>query len=183
MQLSDGDLFARPWQDGDADALYRTVIASRAELSHWLAWCSPAYARDDAAAWVAYSQRAWRQRSAFPFGVFDAVGNLLGGVGINSLDAENRRGALGYWIATAQAGRGLARRAAALAVDFAFAELGLQRIEILVRPDNAASHRVAQALGARCEGEARARLQFHGRALNMVVYALLPEDRLAAATA
>lgn len=180
MQLRDGDLIARPWQDSDADALYRTVDASRAELSLWLAWCSPAYARDDAAAWVAYSQRSWQQRSAFPFGVFDADGTLLGSVGINSLDRENRRGALGYWIATAQAGRGLARRAAALAVDFAFGELGLQRIEILVRPDNAASHKVAQALGARGEGEARARVQFHGRALNMIVYGLLPEDRPAA---
>lgn len=181
MQLRDGDLIARPWQDGDADALYRAVDASRAELSHWLAWCSPAYARDDAAAWIAYSQHAWQQRSAFPFGVFDAAGNLLGSVGINSLDAENRRGALGYWMATAQAGRGFARRAAVLAVEFAFAELGLQRIEILVQPDNAASHKVAQALGACCEGEARARLQFRGCALNMVVYGLLPEDRTAPA--
>ncbi|HVH34961.1 MAG TPA: GNAT family protein [Tahibacter sp.] len=180
MQLRDGDLIARPWQDGDADALYRAVDASRAELSQWLAWCSPSYAREDSAAWIAYSQRSWQQHSAFPFGVFGADGELLGSVGINSLDRENRRGALGYWIATAQTGRGLARRAAALAVDFAFAELGLQRIEILVRPDNTASHKVAQALGARCEGEARARLQFHGRALNMIVYGLLPEDRAAA---
>ncbi|WP_257385817.1 GNAT family N-acetyltransferase [Tahibacter caeni] len=177
MQLRDGDLIARPWQDGDADALYRAVDSSRAELSRWLAWCTPAYGHAEAVAWIAWSTQAWQQRGAFPFGVFDAGGDIVGSVGINSIDWENRRGALGYWIATAKTGRGHARRAAALAVDFAFGELGLQRIEILVQPGNAASHRVASALGARCEGEARNRVQFHGRAVTMAVYGLLPEDR------
>jgi ribosomal-protein-serine acetyltransferase len=177
MQEIVEDLTVRPWQTGDAEGLYRAVDASRAELTRWLPWCSDAYAAADAAAWVDFSQRSWDARSLFPLGVFDAYsGEVLGGTGINHLDLPNRRGALGYWVSSAHAGRGIARRAAAVAAAFGFRELGLCRIEIIVLPGNHASHRVARALGAIHECDARHRVQHHGRSETAAVYSLLPED-------
>jgi len=41
-------------------------------------------------------------------------------------------------------------------------------------PDNRASRRVAEALGARFEGIARNRLVVHGRPTDAAVYALVP---------
>lgn len=179
MQWNLGDLIVRPWRAEDADSLYRAVDASRSELARWLPWCSDAYAPADAVAWVEFSLRSWRERSLFPLGVFDACsGEVRGGTGINHLDLPNRRGALGYWVASAHAGRGVARRAAAVAAGFGFAELGLCRIEIIVLLDNQASHRVAGALGARHECDARHRVQHQGHAATASVYSLLPDDLL-----
>ena len=101
-------------------------------------------------------------------------GDVVGGTGINHLDLPNRRGALGYWVSSAHTGRGVARRAAAVAAEFGFRELALCRIEIIVLLDNHASHRVAVALGALRECDARHRVQHHGEAATASVYALLP---------
>lgn len=177
MQKATGSLIVRPWQAADAESLYRAVDASRSELTHWLPWCSNAYARADAEAWVDSSLRSWHERIQFPFGVFDAhSGDVVGGTGINHLDLPNRRGALGYWVSSAHTRRGIARRAAAVAAEFGFRELALCRIEIIVLLDNHASHRVAVALGALRECDARHRVQHHGAAVTASVYALLPGE-------
>jgi len=177
MQKTIDGLIIRPWQTADAENLYRAVDASRSELTRWLPWCSDAYAPADASAWVEFSLRSWAERSEFPLGVFDAhSGDVLGGTGINHLDRPNRRGALGYWVSSAHTGRGVARRAAAVAAEFGFGELELCRIEIIVLLDNLASHRVAAALGARHECDARHRVQHQGDAVTASVYSLLPGD-------
>lgn len=175
-QIDIGDAVVRPWRVQDAEALLDAVDRSRAELARWLPWATPGYASEDAAGWIALCERSWQERSAYPFGVFAPDGAAIGGVGINRIDAANRCGALGYWIATPQTGRGIARRAARAVVQFGFARVGLCRIEILILPDNGASRRVAESLGAQWECDARARVQHEGRPATACVYALLPED-------
>lgn len=67
----------------------------------------------------------------------------LGGVVFGAL-----RGAhIGYWIDSRYANRGLTSRAVNLVSSFAFDALGIHRIEINLRPENAASKRVAEKCG------------------------------------
>ncbi|MGO3146053.1 MAG: GNAT family N-acetyltransferase [Leucobacter sp.] len=61
-------------------------------------------------------------------------------------------GSIGYWIASEHAGRGITPIAVALAIDYLFATVGLHRVEICVRPENAASLRIVEKLGLRYEG-------------------------------
>jgi hypothetical protein len=63
---------------------------------------------------------------------------------------------LGYWVDSRRAGHGLAPTAVALATDFCFWDLGLHRMEINIRPENAPSLRVVEKLGFRDEGLRRA---------------------------
>ena len=171
-----GGALVRTWREGDAGSLYEAVASSREELGRWLPWAKPGYAEADARSWIKFCERSWQERSGFPFGVFDEHGAAIGGCGINRLDDANRCAALGYWIATPQTGRGIARRAASAVARFGFRELGLCRIEILILPDNRPSRRVAESIGARWECDARARLQHHGAAATAAVYSLLADD-------
>ncbi|MDR1807247.1 MAG: GNAT family N-acetyltransferase [Propionibacteriaceae bacterium] len=59
---------------------------------------------------------------------------------------------VGYWIDREWAGRGIMPVAVALAVDYAIKVMRLHRIEICLRPENAASLRVVEKLGFRDEG-------------------------------
>ncbi|WP_449374730.1 GNAT family N-acetyltransferase [Arthrobacter psychrolactophilus] len=59
---------------------------------------------------------------------------------------------LGYWVDQDRAGRGIVPTAVALATDHCFKTLGLHRMEINIRPENAASLRVVEKLGFRDEG-------------------------------
>lgn len=175
-------LIIRPWQSTDAPALLAAVRASLAELSEWLPWCHANYGASDAEQWIAFATSAWAARREFPFGIFDATdGRVLGGTGINQINTAHRIGNLGYWVATPETGGGIARTAARHALAFAFGELALARVEIVVMPDNIASRRVADALGARRECLARNRVQFRGRAHDALVYSLVPDDAAALA--
>lgn len=58
---------------------------------------------------------------------------------------------LGYWVDGRQAGRGIAPLAVAMATDFCFEHLGLHRMQVNIRPENAASLRVVEKLGFREE--------------------------------
>jgi RimJ/RimL family protein N-acetyltransferase len=85
---------------------------------------------------------------------------------------------MGYWVADAARGRGVAVAATRLAARFGFDVLGLQRIAILVQPENRASLRVAVKLGAVCEGVTRHAIVVHDRPHDAVLFSLLPDDLL-----
>jgi [ribosomal protein S5]-alanine N-acetyltransferase len=59
---------------------------------------------------------------------------------------------IGYWIDQRLAGRNIIPTAVAMATDHCFRSAGLHRIEINIRPENAASLRVVEKLGFRDEG-------------------------------
>ncbi|MBD4579496.1 GNAT family N-acetyltransferase, partial [Xanthomonas citri pv. citri] len=72
----------------------------------------------------------------------------LGGIQYGSVLS----GSIGYWIDRREAGRGLTPTAVAMATDWAFRSAGLHRVEVNIRPENAASLRVVAKLGLRDEG-------------------------------
>lgn len=97
-------------------------------------------------------QRQLRAGSAVSFVIVEddeTVGQLT----ISDISGGALRSAsIGYWVARHSAGRGIAPTVVALAVDYAMEMLGLHRIEICIRPENAASLRVVEKLGMRYEG-------------------------------
>ncbi|GAA1316585.1 GNAT family protein [Leucobacter albus] len=80
------------------------------------------------------------------------------GAVVGQLSASDvSRGALwsasvGYWIDAGHAGRNITPTAVALAIDYLFATVGLHRVEICIRPENAASLRIVEKLALRYEG-------------------------------
>jgi ribosomal-protein-alanine N-acetyltransferase len=85
-------------------------------------------------------------------------------------------GTIGYWVAQEFAGREIAPTAVALAFDHAVTDGGLHRLEIAIRPENAASLRVAVKLGFRDEGLRVRFLHVAGAWRDHRVFALTKED-------
>ncbi len=101
------------------------------------------------------------------------VGQLtVGGITLGSL----RSAYIGYWVDQAVAGRGIMPTAVAMATDHCFTQLGLHRVEVNIRPENANSRRVAEKLGFRDEGVRRFYLHIDGAWRDHVSYALTRED-------
>ncbi|SDP39872.1 ribosomal-protein-alanine N-acetyltransferase [Pedococcus dokdonensis] len=84
--------------------------------------------------------------------------------------------AAGYWVDEAVAGRGIAPTALALAGDHAFGAMGLHRIEVNIRPENANSLAVVHKLGFRDEGVRTAYLHIDGAWRDHRTFALTVED-------
>ena len=83
---------------------------------------------------------------------------------------------VGYWLAPAARGRGLATRAVRLVAAWAFTDPTLERLELMTLVGNDASGRVALRAGFRREGILRRYLDFRGALLDAVMYAMVRED-------
>lgn len=85
-------------------------------------------------------------------------------------------GQIGYWVDQRVAGRGIVPTAVAMATDHCFGEAGMHRIEIAIRPENAASLRVVTKLGFRPEGLRPRYLHIDGDWRDHLVFALDAEE-------
>lgn len=177
IALSDGVVHIRPYRAEDVDRLYEAVRESIEEMAPWLPWCHEDYARAESVEWIAARPEAWKNEEAFSFAVVDANDDtFLGGCGLNQLNRQHQFANLGYWVRSRRTGAGVATRAARLTARFGFETLGLHRIEIVVRPENRASRRVAEKVGAVREGRCRNRLRMHGEPHDAELYSLIPAD-------
>ncbi|MGZ4614573.1 MAG: GNAT family N-acetyltransferase [Actinomycetes bacterium] len=121
-------------------------------------------------------RRQARRGQMMPFVVLyegRLVGQLtVGGITWGSLCAAH----IGYWIDSRVAGRGIMPTAVALATDHCLTRAGLHRIEVNIRPENAASLRVVEKLGFRDEGLRRGFLHIAGDWRDHRTFALTAEE-------
>ena len=100
----------------------------------------------------------------------------VGNCTLFGVDRDNRRCLLGYGLTPTLQGRGLASEAVKLAINFAFDELGLHRIETDIDPRNESSWRLVERLGFQREGLLRQRWYVNGEIADWGVQGLLKSD-------
>jgi RimJ/RimL family protein N-acetyltransferase len=138
-------------------------------------------AKPDAAfltAWLGRYEREWDEgRSSAGFAVRDAeTGAVVAFAGFVRLDLDQEEGEIGYVVARAARGRGVAGRSVDLLTRWGFDVLGLQRIELRIDPANAPSARVARRVGYRHEGTLRSLYFKEGRRSDVDVWSRLAND-------
>jgi ribosomal-protein-alanine N-acetyltransferase len=148
-----GDLLLRPWAADDADA----VLAAFADplISRWnprLPLSGPEAART----WLASRTTGWASGQSCSWAVADAgTGELLASMGLRYIDPIDHGAVASYWTVPAARGRGVAPRALAAATEWAFADLGLHRVQLAHVVANTPSCRVAQKAGFTLEATTR----------------------------
>ncbi|MET0458229.1 MAG: GNAT family N-acetyltransferase [Ilumatobacteraceae bacterium] len=105
-------------------------------------------------------------------------GRLVGDVAVG-LDDDGLVATIGYSLATADQGRGLAREAVAAVVDRLFEDLGVHRVEATLDPANIASARLVEDLGFEYEGTARSAVRSGGSWTDDARYGLTVDSRAA----
>lgn len=114
--------------------------------------------------------------TGIPF-VIEFDGQLVGQLNVSNILYGSVMGAfIGYWIDPEFAGRGITPTAVALAIDYAFSVLGLHRIEIDIKPENAASIRVAEKLGLRLEGTKKSFIHINNVWSDHLIFAITAEE-------
>lgn len=76
----------------------------------------------------------------------------------------------------AHTGRGYPTEAVGLLVDYLFGTKKVNRIHLVIVPENAASRRVAEKCGFQLEGTARGAFFSGGRGVDVLMYSLLRDD-------
>ena len=152
--LREGDVVLRPLRRSDARAWMDVRSRNVDWLARWEATAPvpPAGPVPTFAQYVRILQRQARRGESLPFAVTYREA-LVGQVTVSSISLGSARtGSIGYWVSRHVAGRGIIPTSVALVVDHCFGPVGLHRLEIAIRPENAASLRVVAKLGLREEG-------------------------------
>ena len=174
--LADALVALRLWGGGDAAAI---AEAFQDPEIHRFSWPrSEPYTLADAHRYLRECDASRAAGRGLELAVTAAGGEgaPIGGVALYDVERDQDRASLGYWVAPAARGRGVATHAARLLARWAFAELGLARIELTCGPDNAASQAVAARCGFVREGLLRSHLRFKDGRRDTVVFGLLPHD-------
>lgn len=108
-----------------------------------------------ARSWLAAYEEARRAGTREAFAIVDDAGGFLGVAVAPRIDRETRTAELGYITAPEARGRGVATEALRQLTEWAFAELRMERLELLISVGNPASKRVAERVGYVREGVLR----------------------------
>jgi ribosomal-protein-alanine N-acetyltransferase len=165
----------RAWNIGDVDAITRACsdpVTQRGAL------VPENYDEGHARAFIAASEDRRRTAASLEVAVVDARDHhqVLGAVGLVSIDWRHERAEVGYWTAPGARRRGVATRAVRLLSAWAFSELGLARLDLMPLVENVASHGVADQAGYTREGVLRSFHKLKHRRVDIVMFSLLPGD-------
>jgi ribosomal-protein-alanine N-acetyltransferase len=179
--LRDGPVELRPLRMRDAAAW---VEARR----HNIEWLRPWEATPPAGSgvfgmshgvFVAMTRRLRTEARAgrgLPFAIY-VDSEFRGQINVSGIVRGSLEGAsIGYWVDRRVAGRGIMPTCVALVVDHCFGAVGLHRIEVNIRPQNAASQRVVEKLELRLEGTRERFLHISGDWRDHLTYAVVREE-------
>jgi [ribosomal protein S5]-alanine N-acetyltransferase len=179
-ELSAGPIVLRPPRLRDARAWSEVRLRNEQWLAPWeptspVRWVD----RSSPSAWapmVSALRKAARNGTMLPF-VISYGGRVAGQLDVsNVVHGVLRSCTVGYWVDAAVAGRGIATTALALAIDHCFTTVGLHRVEVDIRPENAASLRVVEKLGLRREAYYERFLDIAGGWRDHIGFAITVEE-------
>lgn len=176
--LREGDVVLRPLRRRDARTWLEARMRNAAWLEPWEATSPEPFTGRPPSfpEFVRTLSAQAREGSAQPF-VIEYRGELVGQLTVSTIVRGSLcSGSIGYWISQHVAGRGITPTAVAMAVDHCFGPVGLHRIEINIRPENAASLRVVAKLGLRDEGLRERYLHIQGQWCDHRTFAVTSEE-------
>jgi RimJ/RimL family protein N-acetyltransferase len=174
VQIHTTRLLLRPLREADAAALF--VIFSDPRVMRY--WSAPAWpAIEKAHALIVQDRQDAASGKQMRLGIErTADRQLIGTCALFNFAEPCRRAEVGYGLAHPAWGQGYMHEALVALLQFAFAELALNRVEADVDPRNSASTRCLERLGFRKEGHLRQRWIVEGEISDSDVYGLLASD-------
>ena len=144
LDLAGSSASLRRWRAGQAESVYRVVMASMEHLRPWMVWVA-GYDRAAAGRFLAQCEHDWEEGAAFNYAI------TTGGAVVGSCGLMRRIGPggleVGYWLHPAHTGRGLATAAAGALVEAALGLQDIERVELVHDQVNEASGAIARRLG------------------------------------
>jgi ribosomal-protein-alanine N-acetyltransferase len=174
--LREGAVTLRPIRLRDSRLLEDQLLENRSWLRKWEATNPYAPMSFDTRASIRNLLAHSRDGNGLPF-IVEHDGELAGQLNVSSITWGSLSSAtIGYWVGERFAGKSITPVAVALATDYCFYQLGLHRMEICIRPENAASLRVVEKLGFRYEGLRRRYIHINGDWRDHFCFGLVAEE-------
>ncbi|MCL6220697.1 GNAT family N-acetyltransferase [Zunongwangia pacifica] len=147
----DAQLQLKQVEKTDAEAIFNTIDSQREYLGKWLPFVAYTKTLTDTQTFVDAIVNAPETKFEYVFTI-QKNGEFVGLIGFKDTDRLNQKTEIGYWLSEAHQKQGIMTRSVAKLCDFAFQELGLNRIQIKCAEGNISSSKIPQSLGFKLEG-------------------------------
>ena len=139
----------REFEDGDADALM-SILGNPEVMYAW----EHGFSEGEVQEWIKKNKKRYEQDGFSYFAaIHKTTGSIIGVIGPLMEDIDGTRlPGVAYIVGKEYWGQGYAPEAAAACIRYLFTRLGVEKVVASIRPDNAASLRVADKLGMQLEG-------------------------------
>ncbi|WP_276357953.1 GNAT family N-acetyltransferase [Cohnella caldifontis] len=158
-----------------ADDLCCVIESNREYLSKWFPWVTNSKTPEDSRAFIESELQRFAKNNGFSAGIFHAD-QFIGNISFHEINWTTKMTSIGYWISAEYQGRGIMTACCQALLNYGFAELGLNRIEIRARTDNEKSKAIPIRLGFKQEGILRQVDLNHGHYYDHVVFGLLKDE-------
>jgi ribosomal-protein-serine acetyltransferase len=171
----DAEVELRILEDWDAEELFQLIERNRAYLRRWLPWVDYETSIEDSRSFVQRTLQQYTNSESFTMGM-RFQGRLVGVISYHTINWPSRHVEIGYWLAAEFQGQGLMTRACRALVDYAFAKLQLNRVEIRCATGNLRSQAVPERLGFTREGTLREGEWLYDHFVDLIVYSMLARE-------
>jgi len=168
----DSDLELRALASEHAPELFALIERNRTYLREWLPWVDSVRVVSDSEGFIAKTVSAYKETKSFTAGIWWRE-RLVGVIGHNRIDWDNRITHPGYWLSADCQGNGIMTRTCRALIQQAFDELDLNRVEICTAVGNHRSEAIPRRLGFTIEGVRRQGEWLYDRYIDLNVHALL----------
>jgi ribosomal-protein-alanine N-acetyltransferase len=168
-------LILRQIQASDADALF--AIFSDGEVMEFSGGKLPHRSVEDTRAFIRQLQEWYERHESIEWGITrKGDDTAIGSCGFHAFDEGFHRAEIGYELRRAYWQQGIMSEALRATVTFAFATMGLSRIEAVVDEGNERSQGILRKLGFTHEGTLRQRFFFRDHFWNEHYFGLLKDE-------
>ncbi|KKB37985.1 GNAT family N-acetyltransferase [Bacillus thermotolerans] len=159
----------------DASRIFQLTNRSRPYLRNWLPWLDQTRKIGDTEAFIQHALKGLAENKSMTTMIL-LNGQAVGVASYNSLDWANKIAYIGYWLGEDYQGKGIMTKAAGALTDYAFQELGMNKVEIRAAVENKRSRRIPERLGFVEEGTIRQAEWLYDHYVDHVVYGLLKDE-------
>ena len=169
-------LLIRSFMYEDADSMMRNWISD--EYIQGM-YGEPAYkTKEEVTKLLGTFIRNYQSGCHFRWGIFEkASGECIGQTAYFLVDTGNNFAEIEYCIGKAFQGKGYATEACKAVIDYGFDKIGLNKVQICVRPANVASNKVIDKCGFTYEGTLRDYFLIDGKYEGRKYYSILRSER------
>ncbi len=159
----------------DAEVLFHVIDSQRNYLRKFLNWIDATQKVEDSQQYIQSCIQQTSRLQAIHF-VIRHQQKIIGGISLYDWRQDTKIIHLGYWISENFSNQGIVSKCCKRLIDYAFFEIGIEKMQLYFIPENVASERVADKLGFKIEGFIRQSFMLNGSIKDQYLAGLLKEE-------
>lgn len=171
MQVTD-QITLNPLSIDDIFKIFNTLDKEREYMREWLPFVDNTNVEEDTQNYVNHVLKTEDKQYTIYY-----ESKFVGLIGYKGTDFDNHKTEIGYWLSQYAQGNGIMSRSVRKLMEYAFDELGINRIQIKVATENSKSRKIPEKLGFTLEGfERDGELHNNGHFRDVAIYSFLKRE-------